>query len=443
MEVYFFMSKDIQMLKNEILNELENIPILCIHSHINPHSPVAENLADLVGYHYYTELTNSAEFEEGWISTDMESEEIVKRVVAKLHYADQTAQYSWLIHLSKVFFGFTQDRLTSENYKALYEKVIEKNSDIKAHENDVLAKSNITKVLLTNSPDDELDGFDRSIYVPCYRADSLVFGIHQAETIEMFEKCTDTSISSLNELHSALDKSFAHFAEHDAVAAAISLPPGFVTMEVKRKKADKIFRQTLDSDEIKPKKLAKLQAYMINAIAEKCREYDWPFQLMIGVNRAVYEHGVYQGQDLFTPISSLIGYSYLFNAYPDLKFPISVLSETQEQELRTYGWVVHNVYPSGHWWYRNIPEDIGTSVAARIESFPKNKPIGYYSDAYKLEFVLPKFAMYKEVLAGELAKRVIKSQSSRWMTKFDLQDAIDMGKHLLDYNPRRIILGEK
>lgn len=437
------MSEDIQMLKSEILNELEKIPILCIHSHIDPHNPVAENLADLVGYHYYTELANSAEFEKDWISLEMEPEEIVKRVVAKLHYADQTVQYSWLIHLSRVFFGFTEDRLTLENYETLYNKVIEEASDIKAHEKDVLEKSNIDKVLLTNSPDDNLDGFDQSVYVPCYRADGLVFEIHKAETREMFEECTDTSISSLNNLHDALDKSFAHFAEHDAVSAAISLPPGFVTMKVKKDDADKIFCKTLSSDELNFEELSILQAYMINSIAEKCREYDWPFQLMMGVNRKIYEHGVYQGQDLFTPISSMIGYSYLFNAYPDLKFPVSVLSDTQEQELRTYGWLVHNVYPSGHWWYRNIPEDIASTVAARIESFPKNKAIGYYSDAYKLEFVLPKFAMYKEVLAEELAKRVIKSRLSHWMTKFDVQDAVDIGKHLLDYNPRRIILAEE
>ena len=127
------MLEDIQTLKDEILGELEKIPILCIHSHIDPHNPVAKNLADLIGYHYYTELTNSADFKEGWISTDMEPEEIVKRVVEKLHYADQTAQYSWLIHLSRVFFGFTEDRLTLENYEALYDKVIKKTSDIIYH----------------------------------------------------------------------------------------------------------------------------------------------------------------------------------------------------------------------------------------------------------------------------------------------------------------------
>ena len=38
---------------------------------------------------------------------------------------------------------------------------------------------------------------------------------------------------------------------------------------------------------------------------------------------------------------------------------------------------------------------------------PQTKQIGYYSDAYKLEFVLPKFAMYKRILAKILAERFV------------------------------------
>ena len=34
---------------------------------------------------------------------------------------------------------------------------------------------------------------------------------------------------------------------------------------------------------------------------------------------------------------------------------------------------------------------------------PKTKQIGYYSDAYKLEFVLPKYNMYRRMLAKVLA----------------------------------------
>src|SRR5439155_1918940 len=38
---------------------------------------------------------------------------------------------------------------------------------------------------------------------------------------------------------------------------------------------------------------------------------------------------------------------------------------------------------------------------------PRTKQIGYYSDMYKLEFALPKFAMFKRILAKVLSERFV------------------------------------
>src|SRR5262249_48670446 len=130
-------------------------------------------------------------------------------------------------------------------------------------------------------------------------------------------------------------------------------------------------------------------------LAEHCRTYKLPFDLMIGVSRRVFENGVYQGQDLFDQRTSLIQYAKLFNAFPDVTFCISVLSSGQNQELVSYAWIFPNVITSGHWWYSNIPTYINQDLRARLQAVPKTKQIGYYSDMYKLEFGLPKFNMYR------------------------------------------------
>ncbi len=62
--------------------------------------------------------------------------------------------------------------------------------------------------------------------------------------------------------------------------------------------------------------------------------------------------------------------------------------------------------PSGHWWYSNIPVQIESELRSRLEAVPKGKLIGYYSDMYKVEFGLPKFAMYRRTLARVLARFV-------------------------------------
>src|SRR5262249_4495966 len=100
---------------------------------------------------------------------------------------------------------------------------------------------------------------------------------------------------------------------------------------------------------------------------------------------------------------SLIQYAELFNAFPEVPFCVSVLSSGLNQELVSYSWIFPNVITSGHWWYSNIPAYIEADLRARLQAVTKTKQIGYYSDMYKLEFGLPKFNMYRRLLAKVLA----------------------------------------
>jgi glucuronate isomerase len=155
---------------------------------------------------------------------------------------------------------------------------------------------------------------------------------------------------------------------------------------------------------------------------------------MIGVNRKVYEHGVAQGQDLFDQRTSLIQYAKLFNAFPQVPFCISVLTSKQNQELASYSWIFPNVVTSGHWWYANVPSFIERDLSARLQAVPMTKQIGYYSDAYKLEFILPKFNMYRRILARLLAQHFVLDR--HWSE----ERAISLGQQLLRKNVDHLFL---
>ena len=71
-----------------------------------------------------------------------------------------------------------------------------------------------------------------------------------------------------------------------------------------------------------------------------------------------------------------------------------------------YAWIFPNVVPMGHWWYSNLPTFIAADLSARLQAVPKTKTVGYYSDAYKLEFILPKFTMFRRILARTLADTI-------------------------------------
>ena len=137
-------------------------------------------------------------------------------------------------------------------------------------------------------------------------------------------------------------------------------------------------------------------------------------------------------------VNSLAGYDYLFNEYWDVKFPLSVLADTAGLELAASAWIRHNVYPSGHWWYSNNPVDIARELRRRLDVVPLPKQIGYYSDAYVVEFILPKFRMYKFELARTLAERVERSKIHPNMMPVSLEQAVDMARRLLVDNPLKL-----
>jgi glucuronate isomerase len=391
-------------LVRDLFAEICRIPLIDPHSHINPHRPASRTLDDILGYHYYTELAHSAGMDQRPLAAEVEPRERVRAILAHMDRFDNTAQYAWFLEIARTFLDFQGERLTAADADALWDAA-ESRMARPDWENEVLRRSNIEKVFLTNDFDDSLEGFDTKRYIPCLRTDDLVFHLDKPEVRRRLAQATGIEGCDAINLRKAIRKLFEHFTARGAKACAISLPPDFTP----RAGSDPFW-----------------------LLAEHCREFHLPFDLMIGVNRRVFRAGVYQGQDLFDSRTSLIQYAELFNAFPDVTFCISVLSSGQNQELVAYSWIFPNVVTNGHWWYSNVPAYIEGDLRARIQAVPKTKQIGYYSDMYKLEFGLPKFNMYRRLLARVLADDFVRPGV------LDEKGALALARCLLRDNVERI-----
>jgi glucuronate isomerase len=419
-------------LSARLLDELEQLPLIDPHTHINPHSPASKTLADIMGYHYYTELAHSAGLEKSKIEEPgLDPKEKVARLVAHLEDLDNTIQVSWLLEMCRRFFGFSEDRITTENWESLYDAAAKKMAE-PDWEDQVLKTSKLDQIFLTNDFDDPLEGFDTVRYIPCLRTDDLVFHLAKPDVRKRLATASGVELSDVHSLVLSLGKLFEHFTSRGARACAISLPPDFAPMKVERSGMEPILRSMLKGRDLSVDEQRSASGFVFWTLAEMCAEYRLPFDLMIGVNRRVYEAGVFQGQDLFDSRTSLILYRDLFNAFPRVTFPISVLAQTTNQELVSYSWIFPNVVTNGHWWYSNIPAYIEIDCRTRLQAVPKTKQIGYYSDMYKLEFGLPKFSMYRRVLADVLAKDFVKGLG--WSE----DRALDLGRLVLRGNVERI-----
>lgn len=420
-------------LRKRLLEELDRLVLIDPHTHINPLSPASTTLADIMGYHYYTELAHSAgmpkmQVEEPGITP----KEKVRRLVPWLAKLSNTIQVSWLVELSQKFFGFQDDLLTTENWEPLYDTAAKKMAEPDWAEQ-VLQKSGLEAVFLTNDFDDPLTGFDTKLYIPCLRTDDLVFHLAKASVRERLERSTSTSVTDPVSLRAAIRKRFEHFKAHNVRACAISLPPDFTPERVSESAAKEAVSKLLQTGEDCPADVRVIVSrFVFWTLAELCDAFRLPFDLMIGVNRGVYAGGVFQGQDLYDSRVSLIQYKSLFNSFPHVIFPVSVLASVTNQELTSYAWIFPNVVTNGHWWYSNTPTYIEFDASARLEAVPHTKQIGYYSDMYKLEFALPKFAMYKRILAKILAEKFVVDRN--WSE----ERAIALGRQVLRGNVETI-----
>jgi glucuronate isomerase len=335
---------------------------------------------------------------------------------------DNTAQYRWFLDIARTFLGFEGTKIAAGDADRLFDAA-EKTFAQPDWEKQVFAKTKLEKIFLTNEFDDPLTGFDTDVYVPCLRTDTLVFQLDRPDTRERLYKATGVQVRDAGSLRKALAALFLHFTRKGAKACAISLPPDFEPAHYD----DEFFYEQIRHHECR-----ELAPGLFWMVAEFCREFKLPFDLMIGVNRKVYANGVHQGQDLFDQRTSLIQYRRVFNAFPEVTFPVSVLTSAQNQELVAYSWIFPNVVPNGHWWYSNVPPYIRKDLGERLSAVPKTKLIGYYSDAYKLEFVLPKYAMYRRILANTLADDFVRPGA------MSETEAVALGTRLLRDNVREV-----
>jgi glucuronate isomerase len=422
-----------QALCERLFAAMDTIILIDPHTHIDPHAPASKSFADILGYHYYTELAHSAGLPKLAIEAPgLSDRERVAALIPSLAALDNTIQYSWLIELAQEFFGFADERITPDNWESLYDAAEETMSSV-SWADEVLAKSGIESLFLTNDFDDPLEGFDTTRYVPCLRTDDLVFHWSRPSVRDRLGSCTGMSIDSAADLRAAITERFEFFVSRGARACAISLPPDFSPKAVSFARAETAFTAvSRDVGDASSEHRRSLSNYVFWTLAEHCHEYGMPFDLMIGVNRGVYADGVYQGRDLYDSRVSLIQYRDLFNAFPKVTFPISVLASVTNQELASYAWIFPNVVTHGHWWYSNTPSVIEHDLAARLEAVPRTKQIGYYSDMYKLEFALPKFRMYKRKLARVLAEQFVIER--RWSE----EQAILLAKQILRGNVEEV-----
>ena len=114
-----------EQLRTNIYNALDSIVLIDPHTHIDALNPASGSLADILGYHYYTELAHSAGLDKSLIEApNITDRDKVQLLLANLEPIQNTIQYSWFIEMCQEFFGFEGTIIDVREYPSVTGKFL-------------------------------------------------------------------------------------------------------------------------------------------------------------------------------------------------------------------------------------------------------------------------------------------------------------------------------
>jgi len=150
------------------------------------------------------------------------------------------------------------------------------------------------------------------------------------------------------------------------------------------------------------------------------------FQFSLGAEALPYQTGARLAQSTLAQLAEMIA------RHPRLRFQALLASRHANQSLCTFARELPNFSLAGYWWHSFFPSAIGQLIDERLDMLPVNKQIGFFSDAYCVEWSYGKWQIVRKLLAGALAARIERGQYSR-------DDALSIARDILYETPQSLL----
>ncbi|MDZ4861129.1 MAG: hypothetical protein SGI88_19325 [Candidatus Hydrogenedentes bacterium] len=118
--------------------------------------------------------------------------------------------------------------------------------------------------------------------------------------------------------------------------------------------------------------------------------------------------------------------------YPGLKFMCFLSSRHANQSLCTLARELPNFSLAGYWWHNFFPGAIRQVMEERLDMLPLNRQIGFFSDAYCVEWTYAKAVIVRRLLARVLADKVELGQ-------YTTSDVLPVAQGILNQSSRELL----
>ena len=236
---------------------------------------------------------------------------------------------------------------------------------------------------------------------------------------------TERTIRSLADLHAAL----AHYVDsipyQQLLATATHISTDIDFRLVREGEMENALERRTQAGPVERDIYASYVNELFLTALEK-HGHEIVFQFSFGAEPLPYETGSRLSQQTIAQVAEMIA------RHPKLRFQCFLASRHANQALCTLARELPNFSLAGYWWHNFFPDVIRQVMAERLEMLPANKQIGFFSDAYCVEWAYAKAILVRKQLARVLADKIDQGQYSR-------EDALGVASAILYESPRSIL----
>jgi hypothetical protein len=148
-------------------------------------------------------------------------------------------------------------------------------------------------------------------------------------------------------------------------------------------------------------------------------------QFSVGAEPLPFETSSRVSQQTIGQIAEMIG------RHPGLRFQCFLGSRHANQAFCTLCRELPNFSLAGYWWHNFFPGTMRQVFEERLDMLPVNKQVGFFSDAYVVEWSYAKALLVRTQMAQVFANKIQQGQYSQ-------EDAISIARGVLYETPRML-----
>jgi glucuronate isomerase len=427
--------------RTTLLERLAEVPLLDAHTHLVGGRLSAGGLHDILLYHMSISDLFAAGYSSGarlmqypgWPSKE-EAHARIEEALPYIARARNTSTHWGIRMILRDLYGWTEE-IRADNWRKLDGEIRER-ADDRAWHREILRQAGIQRICTEiarreDGNDDDILHYalEWAFFTRCQwgEFDTALYELERCwgRTPESpspigsgQRPATDRTIRTLDDCRAAVQ----WYVDHIPTEQIISMATHISTDVDLRVVADQEMASALNRRPQAGPTERDIYASWVNevflsAFENRCADRV-VFQFSFGAEPLPHETASRLSQRTIAQLAEMIG------RHPRVRFQCFLSSMHANQSLCTLCRELPNLAMVGYWWHNFFPAFIARAMEERLDMLPLNRQVGFFSDAYVVEWAYAKAMIVRTMLADVLARKVVAGQ-------YDIDGAVSIAREIL------------